>query len=81
MRIRVECCGAAARWCGAAELDIELEPEATVAALLERLGQRYPELARRRAQIAVAVGDAVAPDERRLQPGDRLALIPPVSGG
>ena len=48
---------------------------------LQRLVERYPELAVRRETLAVAIGDEIVPPSRKLIDGERIALIPPVSGG
>ena len=81
MRITVECYGASQRWCGAELVNLDLGEAATVADALRRLAERYPELASRRDTIAVAIGDDIVASSRALIEGERLALIPPVSGG
>ncbi len=81
MRITVECYGASQRWCGAETLSLDLGEAATVAGALDRLAERYPELAARRATLAVAIGDGIVPPGRALADGESIALIPPVSGG
>jgi molybdopterin converting factor small subunit len=81
MRITVECCGASQRWCGAELLSLDLAEAVTVADVLDRLSGRYPELAAKRESIAVAIGDQIVPASRALFEGERMALIPPVSGG
>ena len=81
MKVAVECCGATQRWCGAQRLSVELHEGSAVADLLQNLAERYPEFAQRRGSLAVARGDTVVAATQRLQDGDQLALIPPVSGG
>ena len=81
MRITVECYGASQRWCGAELVNLDLGEAATVADALRRLAERYPELALRRDNIAVAIGDEIVAGDRALEDGERMALIPPVSGG
>jgi len=81
MRITVECYGASQRWCGAELVNLDLGETATVADALKRLAERYPELALRRDTIAVAIGDEIVPNGRALAEDERIALIPPVSGG
>jgi len=81
MRITVECYGASQRWCGAELVSLDLADDATVLSALDRLASRYPELALRREALAVAIGDEIVPATRALVEGQRLALIPPVSGG
>jgi molybdopterin converting factor small subunit len=81
MRITVECYGASQRWCGAELLSLDLAEQASVADTLRHLAERYPDLAARRETIAVAIGDDIVPASRVLADGERIALIPPVSGG
>ncbi len=67
---------------GAAELDLELPAGATVGDALGALALR-PELgeALRKMTIGTAVNREYSERETVLEPGDELALIPPVSGG
>src|SRR5204863_6710028 len=67
--------------CGA-QLDVEVEDGATVADALAALGRRRDlgELLERM-PVTVAVNREYAERTRRLDAGDELALIPPVSGG
>ena len=81
MRITVECYGASQRWCGAELVSLDLGETATVADALGRLAERYPELALRRDTVAVAIGDEIVASGRALAEDERIALIPPVSGG
>ncbi|MDR3415371.1 MAG: MoaD/ThiS family protein [Nevskia sp.] len=81
MRIVIECCGASQRWCGAESVSLDLGETATVSSALDRMAERYPELAARRETLAVAIGDQIVHAGRALAEGERLALIPPVSGG
>ncbi len=81
MRITVECYGASQRWCGAELVNLDLGHAVTVGDALLRLAERYPELAARRETLAVAIGDEIVPPGRALLDGERIALIPPVSGG
>ncbi|TWI91215.1 molybdopterin converting factor subunit 1 [Chitinophaga japonensis] len=60
---------------------IELEtPVQQVAALREHLYNRYPRLRELRSCM-IAVNKVYAGDNEALQPGDEIAVIPPVSGG
>ena len=81
MRITVECYGASQRWCGAELVNLDLSEAVTVGDALLRLAERYPELAARRETLAVAIGDEIVPPSHALAEGERIALIPPVSGG
>lgn len=81
MRITVECYGASQRWCGAELLSLDLADAASVSDALDHLAGRYPDFAARRETVAVAIGDEIVPSGHALADGDRIALIPPVSGG
>ncbi len=81
MRITVECYGASQRWCGAELVNLDLGDAVTVRDAVQRLAERYPELAARRETLAVAIGDEIVLPTRALLDGERIALIPPVSGG
>ena len=65
--------------CGAETLD--LADGATLREVRDLLGRRHPPLAAAWPAIRFAVGDRFAADDRRLAPDDRVALLPPVSGG
>lgn len=54
---------------------------ATVEDALNELAQRVPELSEYFFHSACAVGDAIVLRQQRLEPGTRLALLPPVAGG
>lgn len=81
VNIEIDCYGPASRWCGADRLTLELPGDALVRDAIDQLAARYPEFAARRASIAVAIDDAIVSTQAPLNAGNRLALIPPVSGG
>lgn len=61
---------------GADSVEVELREGATVADLLAELSELIGAM-----PVRVAVNREYSEGERGLQPGDELALIPPVSGG
>jgi molybdopterin converting factor subunit 1 len=65
---------------GASSLAVDLPGEATVADLLEDL-RRRPGAELLPAAPLVAVNQRYASATSRVQPGDEVALIPPVAGG
>lgn len=52
----------------------------TVGELKEYLGNTYPGL-RKLSSLAIAVNNAYADDDTKIDTFDEIALIPPVSGG
>ncbi len=81
MRVTVECYGASQRWCGAELISLDLTDGATVGDALDHLAERFPDFALRRDSIAVAIGDGIVAPSHFLGEDQRMALIPPVSGG
>ena len=65
----------------AGQTSLELPATETIADLRSDLKRRWPALAALLDSSRFAVDDEFAEDGRLLRPGDRLALIPPVSGG
>ena len=61
---------------GAGEFVLDLPDGARVRDALDRLGDLAQGM-----PLALAVNREYAPEDRSLEPGDELALIPPVSGG
>jgi molybdopterin converting factor subunit 1 len=53
----------------------------TVGQLKEWLCQEFPQMAEDLARVMIAVNESFAQDETVIDQNDRVALIPPVSGG
>lgn len=66
---------------GVESVEIDLLPGATVAAALEEVHRRWPDLERMRGSTLVAVDVDYADGGRILRSGDELSLFPPVQGG
>jgi molybdopterin converting factor subunit 1 len=66
---------------GERELDMELPDGATVEQLRDRLGEQYPAVQAFLPTLVCAVAEEYVPSDHVLHDGDRVALIPPVSGG
>jgi molybdopterin converting factor subunit 1 len=81
VQVRVRLFGSLRERAGRAELSLELPAGATAEAAWRALVASAPELAPRRASLAVAVNRVYAGFETRLNPGDEVVFIPPVSGG
>ncbi len=81
MRIEVLYFASAREAAGVASESLEVPEASTLADLRSLLGDRHPALARALPAARFAVGERFAPEGSRLSSGDRVALIPPVSGG
>jgi molybdopterin converting factor subunit 1 len=66
---------------GQAEVQVTLHGDRTVGALRRALATAYPALSPLLSRTMVAVNQSYASDGTRLEPGDEIAVIPPVSGG
>ena len=80
MRVRALFFAAYREWAGHDSLETELKPGATVADLVAEV-RRTPGLDRLPVTPVVAVNEAYAELDQRLQEGDEVAFLPPVSGG
>ena len=67
--------------CGVSELQMELPVGTCVVDVRDRLIADYPQLEPWRDVTRFGINLAFAAPETRLQPGDEVVLIPPVSGG
>lgn len=65
---------------GGLSTDIQTGEGVTVKSLKTTLKEQYPQL-ERLTSFAIAVNGAYANDDQIIQPGDEVAIIPPVSGG
>jgi molybdopterin converting factor subunit 1 len=73
--------GQAREWAGAASLDLILKSPATVESAFAILKSRHPKLAGMERSLLFAVNEEYASFSHPLTEGDRLAVLPPVSGG
>ena len=73
--------GQAREFAGAASLDLEVEEPATVQSAFAVLKADYPKLAEMERSLLFAVNEEYASPTHALAGGDRLAILPPVSGG
>lgn len=80
MRVRVLPFGVLKDWLGSAATTLELPDGASVADLLERVGELHSTAPALRG-IAVSVNAEYATAARLLCDGDEVGLLPPVSGG
>ena len=66
---------------GAGELTRELPDGATVGAAWESLARDFPSLTAYTASVSCAVNEEYSRPSHRLEDGDEVAFLPPVSGG
>ena len=79
--IRLTFYGPAATLAGERTLAVEVAAGATVGVLLEALAALRPALAPLLPRCATALNGSLVPPGSLLANGDRLDLLPPVSGG
>ncbi len=78
--IKVRLFGAAADRAGTREVEVESEAT-TLDGLWPVLAEKYPGLEPMRETLAFAVNEEYARGDALVEPGDEVAVLPPVSGG
>ena len=73
--------GQAREFVGASSLDLEVEEPATVQGAFAIIKAQHPKLAQMERSLLFAVNEEYASPSQTLATGDRLAILPPVSGG
>ncbi len=73
--------GAAADRAGTRKVRLEVEEGTTLAEVWPLLAERHPGLSSMRHTLAFAVNGEYAKMDGRVEPGDEVAVLPPVSGG
>jgi molybdopterin converting factor subunit 1 len=81
VRITALLFGQAREWVGSPSLDLILEAPATVESAFAILKSEHPRLAEMQRSLLFAVNEEYASPSHPLSDGDRLAVLPPVSGG
>jgi len=81
IRITALLFGQAREWVGSSNLDLTLEAPATVQSAFALIKSRHPRLADMERSLLFAVNEEYASPSHPLSDGDRLAVLPPVSGG
>jgi molybdopterin converting factor small subunit len=81
VQVRVRLGAGLARLSHAPLLSLDLQDGATVADLLDRLGDVAPDVARALPSTLPVLRGEHAARTRTLEPGDEVALLLPVSGG
>ena len=73
--------GAAADRAGTRKVRLEVGSGSTLAEVWPLLADRHPDLSPMRDTLAFAVNGEYAKMDGRVEPGDEVAVLPPVSGG
>ena len=81
MKVHVEFYSQLRDLAGAAELNIDLSANATVADLLEKVYKKAPKLRSRDKSILVGAGVEFVDRNYKLKAGDEISIMPPVQGG
>src|SRR5882762_11316778 len=81
IRITVLLFGQAREWAGSSSIELELNAPATVETAFAILKAQQPRLAEMERSLLFAVNEEYASPSHPLSDGDRLAVLPPVSGG
>lgn len=81
MQVQVKLFAAAREIVGQGEVSLELREGSTVGDLMEYFYSQYPELKAIAGSLLLAVNREFAEGTVKLQEGDEVGVIPPVSGG
>jgi len=81
MRLKIQLFAAARELAGEPWVELDLPLNCSVRELRERLAEQQPALRRLLDRCSVAVDEEFADDKLMLKADQRVALIPPVSGG
>jgi len=81
MRVRVRLFASLREAAGRPEIELDLPTGASAGDAWNALTKHCPPLAAKRANLAASVNRRYAPFDTRLDDGDEVVFIPPVSGG
>jgi molybdopterin synthase catalytic subunit len=81
IRVRIRLFAVQRELAGTRELHVELSPDSTIESAWGALVERVPALAPGRPSVRFARNGVYASPDERLEDGDEVAMIPPVSGG
>jgi molybdopterin converting factor subunit 1 len=81
LTIRVRLFAQAREIAGHSELSLDSVPAMNVASVRRELVRRHPLLEPLLERSVLAVNREYAADDRPVQPGDEVAVVPPVAGG
>jgi len=81
MKIKVKLYASFREIVGAKEQDIEIPDGTTVQMLLDDYIKKFPQIGRFREHVILSVNKEYGHPHRKLNDGDEVSFLPPVSGG
>jgi molybdopterin synthase catalytic subunit len=81
MKVRVQFFAQLRDRAGTPELHVDLAQGSTIAALLEKIYEQKPALRAQDKSTLIGVGVEFVDRAYEIQPGDDIAIMPPVQGG
>ena len=81
MKVRLRFFAALREIIGCEEMEKDVSEDTTTGRIFEDLVGEHPKLASYTKVVQVAVNQEFADRERRVESGDEVAFLPPVSGG
>ncbi|MBI3328702.1 MAG: molybdopterin converting factor subunit 1 [Nitrospinae bacterium] len=81
MKIKAKFFAAIKEIVGTSEVELDLTPGMTARDLFHRYCLQHPPLSRYAENTMISINLEFVPPETRLNDGDEIAFIPPVSGG
>jgi MoaD family protein len=81
MKVRVQFYAQLRELMGIHEMELELPPGATVSELIENIYAQKPALRAHDKSILIGAGLEFVDRDYKLNPGEEIAIMPPVQGG
>jgi molybdopterin synthase catalytic subunit len=81
MKIKIKFFSTHRELVGVKEIEIEVKKDTDLNELIELVIDIYPKLAKVRGSTLLSLNHNYAPNDHKLQPGDEVAMFPPLGGG
>ena len=81
MKVRVHLFAQLRDLAGTQELNVDLAERSTITQLLEKIYAQQPKLRAQDKSTLIGVGVEFVDRDYEIQPGDQIAIMPPVQGG
>ncbi len=79
--VKIKFFGAAADLAGTRETEMQVQDGATLGELWTDMADQHPEIVPMKDSLAYAINNEYARWTDTVEPGDEIAILPPVSGG